>query len=72
LYWDRFDVLGVDDQHRERAFQQVVHRLPEYASNNVANRVLEWTFSIDIPRARVRGGPIGTDTAGSPQGAAGE
>ena len=29
-------------------------------------------FSIVIPRARVRGGPIDTDTAHSPQGAAGE
>ena len=60
----------VGAQGRAIAREPAVPQPVVYASNNLANRVLEWTFSIVIPRARLRGGPAGTGKAGSPHGTA--
>jgi hypothetical protein len=47
-------VAGIRHPDREERLEDVVNRLPEHATNNVAKNLLNWEFVITIPRAQLR------------------
>ena len=47
------DVLGIDDQQLTEPFEQIVDRTPIHASQNVAKKILEWEYGIEIVRTRL-------------------
>jgi hypothetical protein len=49
----RFAVLGLDTQALTRAFEPIVDRTPGHASRNLANKILEWEYGIEIARTRL-------------------
>jgi hypothetical protein len=46
-------MLSVDHKKGKQAFQQIVDRAPVHASQNVAKKILEWEYGIEIVRTRL-------------------
>src|SRR5215470_20311703 len=49
----RLDVLRIYHEQFELAFQQIIDRTPVYASRNLAKKMLEWEYGIEIERTRL-------------------
>src|SRR5215510_13477825 len=52
--WHSLDVLRIHDKPFALAFQEIVDWTPIHASQNVAKRILEWEYGIEIERTRLR------------------
>ena len=48
--WHSLDVLRVHHEKFKLAFEQIVDRTPVHASRNLAKRILEWEYGIEIAR----------------------
>jgi hypothetical protein len=47
-------VLGIDHHHLKLAHQPIIDRTPIHASPNVAKKVLDWEYTIEILRVHLR------------------
>src|SRR5262245_59080239 len=51
--WHSLDVLRVHHEQFKLAFEQIVDRTPVHASRNLAKKILEWEYSVEIERTRL-------------------
>src|SRR5262245_6984315 len=51
--WHRLDVLGIDDQELTLAFEHIIDWAPVHASRNLAKKILEWEYGVQIERTRL-------------------
>jgi hypothetical protein len=51
--WHGLNMLRIDHEEFALTFEQVVDRAPVYSSQDIAKKILEWEYGIEIARTRL-------------------